>query len=190
MPAADVAVTADLVRRLLAGQHPDLANQRVEFLANGWDNALFRVGDRLVARMPRRELGATIILHEQRWLPLLAPRLPLPIPYPERTGHSALGYPYSWSVVPFLPGTPAADADSLDPAAAASSSALSAPRYAGPPAWLHGEAAGGVADEGLWRRARGWALNLGIVWLAHSADNPQLQNVGRRTLGRIMSALS
>jgi Phosphotransferase enzyme family len=190
MPAADVAVTADLVRRLLAGQHPDLANQRVEFLANGWDNALFRVGDRLVARMPRRELGATIILHEQRWLPLLAPRLPLPIPYPERTGHSALGYPYSWSVVPFLPGTPAADADSLDPAAAASSSALSAPRYAGPPAWLHGEAAGGVADEGLWCRARGWALNLGIVWLAHSADNPQLQNVGRRTLGRIMSALS
>jgi len=295
MPAADVAVTADLVRRLLAGQHPDLANQRVEFLANGWDNALFRVGDRLVARMPRRELGATIIRHEQRWLPLLAPRLPLPIPYPERTGHSALGYPYSWSVVPFLPGTPAADAGSLDPAAAALSvgaflgalhvpappdapsnpfrgvplpsrapqfaenlrvvggtvdrdavlrvwdSALSAPRFAGPPVWVHGdlhpanilvtdgqvsgvidfgditsgdpacdlavawmllplewhgafrtayEAAGGVADEGLWRRARGWALNLGIVWLAHSADNPQLQNVGRRTLGRIMSALS
>jgi aminoglycoside phosphotransferase (APT) family kinase protein len=119
MPAADVVVTADLVRRLLADQHPDLANQRIEFLANGWDNALFRVGDRLVARMPRRELGATIILHEQRWLPLLAPRLPLPIPYPERTGHSALGYPYSWSVVPFLPGTPAADADSLDRAAAA-----------------------------------------------------------------------
>jgi aminoglycoside phosphotransferase (APT) family kinase protein len=292
MPAADVVVTADLVRRLLADQHPDLAHQRVEFLANGWDNALFRVGDELVARMPRRELGAAIIVNEQRWLPLLAPRLPLPIPYPERTGHSALGYPYSWSVVPFLPGTPAADADYLDLAAAAVAvggflgalhvpappdapfnpfrsvplasraptfaenlrlvggavdrdaalrvwdSALSAPRFAGPPVWLHGDlhpanilvtdgqvsgvidfgdvasgdpacdlavawmllplswhgafraayaaAGAGVADDGLWVRARGWALNLGIVFLAYSADNPQLLAVGRRTLERIL----
>jgi hypothetical protein len=162
MPAADVVVTADLVRRLLADQHPDLANQRVGFLANGWDNALFRVGDRLVARMPRRELGATIILHEQRWLPLLAPRLPVPIPYPERTGHSALGYPYSWSVV-LLP--------------------LS---WHGAFRAAYAAAGAGVADDGLWLRARGWALNLGIVFLAYSADNPQLLAVGRRTLERIL----
>jgi aminoglycoside phosphotransferase (APT) family kinase protein len=43
-----------------------------------------RVGDELVARMPRRELAARILLHEQRWLPVLAPRLPLPIPAPTR----------------------------------------------------------------------------------------------------------
>ncbi len=89
-----------------ASQHPDLAALPVEFLANGWDNALFRLGSELVVRMPRRQLGATIIEHEQRWLPSLAPRLPLPVPYPERTGHSALGYPYSWSVVPYIPGRP------------------------------------------------------------------------------------
>jgi aminoglycoside phosphotransferase (APT) family kinase protein len=114
MPAAEVEVTADLVRRLLADQHPDLARLPVEFLANGWDNAMFRLGTELAARMPRRKLGAAIIEHEQRWLPKLAPRLPLPVPYPERTGHSALGYPYSWSVVPFLRGAPAADSPSLD----------------------------------------------------------------------------
>ena len=44
MPAAEADVTADLVRRLLAGQHPDLAHLPVEFLANGWDNVMFRVG--------------------------------------------------------------------------------------------------------------------------------------------------
>jgi hypothetical protein len=33
MPAAEVDITADLVRRLLAGQHPDLAHLPVEFLA-------------------------------------------------------------------------------------------------------------------------------------------------------------
>jgi hypothetical protein len=114
MPAADVEVSADLVRRLLADQHPDLARLSVEFLANGWDNELYRVGDRLVARLPRRALGAQIIKNEQRWLPGLAPRLPLPIPYPERTGVPACGYPYPWSVVRYLPGVPAAQAGSFD----------------------------------------------------------------------------
>ena len=119
MPAAEVEVSADLVRRLLADQHPDLARLPVEFLANGWDNELYRVGDELVARLPRRALGAQIITNEQRWLPGLAPRLPLPIPYPERTGVPGCGYPYSWSVVPYLPGAPAAQASSFDPARAA-----------------------------------------------------------------------
>jgi aminoglycoside phosphotransferase (APT) family kinase protein len=119
MPAADVEVSADLVRQLLAGQHPDLARLPVEFLANGWDNELYRVGNGLVARLPRRALGAAIIKNEQRWLPGLAPRLPLPIPYPERIGVPAGGYPYSWSVVPYLPGVPAVEASSFDPRAAA-----------------------------------------------------------------------
>ena len=117
MPAAEVEVSADLVR-LLADQHPDLARLPVEFLANGWDNELYRVGDELVARLPRRALGAQIITNEQRWLPGLAPGLPLPIPYPERTGAPGRGYPYSWSVVPYLPGVPAVQASSFDPARA------------------------------------------------------------------------
>jgi len=57
MPAAEVEVSADLVRRLLADQHPDLARLPVQFLANGWDNELYRVGDGLVARLPRRALA-------------------------------------------------------------------------------------------------------------------------------------
>ena len=61
MPVAEVEVSADLVRRLLADQHPDLARLPVDFLANGWDNELYRVGDGLVARLPRRALGAQII---------------------------------------------------------------------------------------------------------------------------------
>jgi len=93
MPAAEVEVSADLVRRLLADQHPDLAQLPVTFLANGWDNELYRVGDGLVARLPRRALGAQILKNEQRWLPGLAPKLPLPIPSPERTGVPACGYP-------------------------------------------------------------------------------------------------
>ena len=48
------------------------------------------------------------------------------------------------------------------------------------------EAAGGPAGDALWRRARGWALNLAVVFLAHSADNPQIRSVGRRTLRAVL----
>ena len=57
MPAAEVEITAELVRRLLRAQHPDLAGLPVEPLANGWDNTLFRLGDGLVIRLPRRTLN-------------------------------------------------------------------------------------------------------------------------------------
>jgi aminoglycoside phosphotransferase (APT) family kinase protein len=119
MPTAEHEVTADLVRRLVAAQHPDLARLPVKPLANGWDNALFRLGDELVARLPRRTLGAHIVLNEQRWLPVVAPRLPLPVPVPVRTGEPGEGYPWPWSVTAFLPGTPAADGAPFDPARAA-----------------------------------------------------------------------
>lgn len=71
MPAAEVDVSPGLVRRLLADQHPDLAHLPVELMAHGWDNVMYRVGDELAARLPRREMGARLIGHEQRWLPVL-----------------------------------------------------------------------------------------------------------------------
>jgi aminoglycoside phosphotransferase (APT) family kinase protein len=108
MPADEVSVSPDLVRRLLAAQQPDLAHLRVEVMANGWDNLMCRLGSELAVRLPRRAVAAELITHEQRWLPVLAPRLPLPVPAPVRVGRAALGYPWPWSVVPFLPGRVAA----------------------------------------------------------------------------------
>jgi aminoglycoside phosphotransferase (APT) family kinase protein len=108
MPAAEVDLSVDLVRRLLAAQQPDLAHLPIDVLTNGWDNLLCRLGDELVVRLPRRALAAELVLHEQRWLPVLAPRLPLPVPAPVRVGAPTADYPWSWSVVPFLPGQPAA----------------------------------------------------------------------------------
>jgi aminoglycoside phosphotransferase (APT) family kinase protein len=119
MPAADVDVDPDLVRRLLAAQHPDLAGLPVAVLANGWDNFICRLGADLLVRLPRRELGAALVLHEQRWLPVLAPRLPLAVPAPVRTGQPGEGYPWSWSITAYLPGQVAARTPPADPAAAA-----------------------------------------------------------------------
>jgi aminoglycoside phosphotransferase (APT) family kinase protein len=115
MPAAEVEITADLLRGLLAARQLDLAGLPVELLANGWGNMLFRLGDGLVVRLPRRRLGANILVNEQRWLPALAPGLPLPVPVPVRTGVPGEGYPWPWSIVEFLPGTPASDGPPFDP---------------------------------------------------------------------------
>jgi aminoglycoside phosphotransferase (APT) family kinase protein len=123
MPAAEVDVDPDLVHRLLEAQHPDLAGRPIEMLANGWDNFICRLGADLVVRMPRRELGARLVLNEQRWLPLLAPRLPLAVPAPLRTGQPGEGYPWSWSITRFLPGEVAGRTPPANPEHAAVSMA-------------------------------------------------------------------
>ncbi len=116
MPEAEVDITVDLVRALLTDQHPDLAARPITPLANGWDNAIYRLGDDLTVRLPRREMAAVLVEHEQRVLPGFAERLPIAIPAPLRVGRPALGYPWSWSVNPWLPGDMAATTPFADSA--------------------------------------------------------------------------
>ncbi|UZN05056.1 aminoglycoside phosphotransferase family protein [Cellulomonas sp. S1-8] len=113
-PKIEIDVTADLARALLADQHPDLADLPVHGRTFGWDNLTWRLGDDLALRFPVRELSSTLIEREQRWLPVLAPLLPVAVPRPVRDGRPGLGYPWTWSVVPWLAGdvvaaTPVAD---------------------------------------------------------------------------------
>jgi aminoglycoside phosphotransferase (APT) family kinase protein len=105
-PPREVDVTVDVVRALLADQHPDFAALPIVHVEDGWDNAMFRLGDDLALRMPRRAAGGLLILTEQRWLPQLAPSLPLSTPVPVRVGEPGRGYPFGWSVVPWLEGEP------------------------------------------------------------------------------------
>jgi aminoglycoside phosphotransferase (APT) family kinase protein len=103
-PVAEFEISAELARALLARQHPDLADLPISLAAEGWDNAVFRLGDRLALRLPRRAIGAKLIIHEQRWLPMLKDRLPLPIPAPVRVGAPQDDYPWPWSVTPWFDG--------------------------------------------------------------------------------------
>jgi aminoglycoside phosphotransferase (APT) family kinase protein len=103
-PVAEFDVDSALVAKLLESQHPDLAQLPIIDIDSGWDNAIFRLGDRLAVRLPRRASAARLISHEQRWLPQLAAHLPLPVPTPYRVGMPGVTYPWRWSVVPWLPG--------------------------------------------------------------------------------------
>jgi aminoglycoside phosphotransferase (APT) family kinase protein len=114
-PVAEVELTSALVTGLLEDQHPDLAHLVPVRAGEGWDNATFRLGDHLAVRLPRRTLAANLIGHEHTWLPRLAAQLPIPVPAPYRVGRPARGYPWRWSVVPWLSGQ---SADLNEPAAA------------------------------------------------------------------------
>jgi aminoglycoside phosphotransferase (APT) family kinase protein len=97
-----------LARRLVDRQFPqwtDLPITTVE--VNGWDNRTFRLGDELSVRLPTGDWYARQVDKEQRWLPVLAPNLPLPIPTPVARGVPDDGYPYPWSVYRWLDGRPA-----------------------------------------------------------------------------------
>jgi len=108
MARAEVEITADLVRDLLRDQHPDLAGRRLAFGARGWDNQLWRLGDDLAVRLPWATQGAGALLRkEYAWLPALAPRLPLPVPVPQRLGEPSGRFPRPWIVTTWVPGTPA-----------------------------------------------------------------------------------
>lgn len=288
-PAAEVDVTEPLVRRLLAAQHPDLADLPLEVAASGWDNVVLRLGPDLAVRLPRRSAGVELVVNEQRWLPGLAAGLPLPVPVPVRVGRPGAGYPWPWSVVPWFPGTTALASPPADLAATADvlgrflaalhrpapddapinpvrgrpvascaervelrlgqlgdlvdgdalravfADAVAAPAWDGPPVWLHGDvhpgnlvvadgelvavidfgdltagdpasdlavawmlfppavrprfvAATGWDDPDLWRRARGWAVNLGLAILASSADHPGFADLAATTLTRAVAS--
>lgn len=111
MPAAEVDVTVELVEALIRDQRPDLESVEITLIGFGWDNYSYRVGERLVARLPRREMAVGLVENEARWLPSIAPRLPLAVPVPEFVGEPGHGYPWPWTLVRFIPGVSAATSD-------------------------------------------------------------------------------
>ena len=108
-------IDAELVRQLIAAQFPQWSSLPVEPVAQGGsDNRTFRLGERMLVRLPSESSYAAQVEKEQRWLPTLAPLLPLPIPTPLATGTPGSGYPWPWSVYGWLDGETAACAAIAD----------------------------------------------------------------------------
>jgi len=294
-PASEVTIDCSLVRGLLQEQHADLAHLTLVKIGEGWDNQLYRLGDDLIVRLPRRAAAAVLIEHEQRWLPQLAPRLPLRIPHPLRTGRPGCGFPWSWSITPWVAGQSAAIAPPADAEAAARAlaeflralhqpapgdaprnawrgvplsdrtarlhehvvaleavidpgvvlglwdSIVATPPWSGPPLWIHGDlhpgnilvsegrlsavidfgdltagdpatdlsvawmllprparmafgaltcAPRGWLDDHTWNRARGWALALGLAFLANSSGDVIMSAIGHAALSSVLDDAS
>ena len=110
-------ITPGLVSRLVAAQFPRWAGLPVRPVdVDGWDNATFRLGERMAVRLPSSQAYVEAVEKEHRWLPILAPQLPLPIPEPLAMGKPGCGFPRPWSVYRWIEGRTAAAATVANPA--------------------------------------------------------------------------
>ena len=115
MHVDELDIDVALVGRLLAAQFPEWADLPLAAVRpRGTDNALYRLGEELVVRLPRREQNVEPLEKECRWLPVLAPLLPLAVPVPVAVGEPGAGYPFMWSVYRWLPGKPVTEAPIAD----------------------------------------------------------------------------
>src|SRR3954452_12391302 len=146
----EVPTSVALVRRLVSEQFPELSMLPVERVVSfGTDHALYRLGSELVARLPRREVNEGSLKNERRWLPRLAPHLPLAVPTPLREGQPGLGYPFEWSVYRWLEG------EAADQATIAVGAAEDLPAFVSA---LHSIDATGAAGPGPHNAFRGQPL--------------------------------
>jgi len=116
MPGTRVIINSALVRRLVAAQFPQWAAlpiKPVQF--GGWDNRTFHLGEEMSVRLPSAQGYAAQVEKEHRWLPRLAPFLPLLIPVPLAMGVPGEGYPWHWSVYRWLDGETATMERIADP---------------------------------------------------------------------------
>lgn len=101
----EIDIDRPTVVRLIAEQFPQWAGLPITGVRSaGTDNAIFRLGDDMAVRLPRRPGVVATVAREQRWLPRLAPLLPLAIPLPLAEGVPGEGFPFPWSVYRWLDG--------------------------------------------------------------------------------------
>lgn len=111
-----ITVEAEQVRRLIEEQFPQWAGLPIEPVANGgWDNRTFHLGADMLVRIPSASEYAQAVEKEHRWLPVLAPLLPLQIPVPLAKGEPNAEYPHSWSIYQWLDGLTATADRIADP---------------------------------------------------------------------------
>jgi len=97
-------VDAELVRGLLQAQQPQLADQTLVEVGDGWVNCVFRLGSDYAVRLPRREEAAALMAKEQQWLPVLTAGLPTATSVPLYCGLPQEPYPYPWSISAWYDG--------------------------------------------------------------------------------------
>jgi aminoglycoside phosphotransferase (APT) family kinase protein len=117
----EVDIDVSLVRRLVAAQFPQWAALPIHpFPSAGTANAMYRLGADMAVRLPRTLEVTREVEKEHRWLPILAPLVPLAIPLPLGKGAPDEGYPWHWSVYRWLEGETATIERISDPDQAAS----------------------------------------------------------------------
>lgn len=101
----EVHIDDMLLLQLLIDQFPHWSKLPIKRAQSaGTDNAIFRIGAKLCARLPRVEYAATNIEKEHVWLPKLAAHLPIAISKPLEKGLPHELYPFPWLICRWIDG--------------------------------------------------------------------------------------
>jgi aminoglycoside phosphotransferase (APT) family kinase protein len=157
-------ITTDVARCLIDTQFPHWSSLPIRAVAlDGWDNTTFRLGDDMSIRMPSADWYVPQVEKEHRWLPALAPDLPVPVPTPLEKGVPGCSFPRPWSVYGWLTGQ-LATRDHIDaPEVFAQDLAeflralYSIPPTDGPPAGAHSFNRGGPVQ--VWEEQALWFIS-------------------------------
>lgn len=109
MDDSQLIIDSSLARHLVDTQFPQWRDLSIRPVASsGWDNRTFHLGDHMLVRMPSSKEYASQVEKEHKWLPRLAPFLPLSIPEPLAMGAADCTYPWKWSIYRWIEGDSAA----------------------------------------------------------------------------------
>ncbi|MGV9408982.1 aminoglycoside phosphotransferase family protein [Nocardia sp. NPDC003693] len=98
-------IDARLVESLIAQQFPRWSHLPIRPVPHdGWDNRTYRLGEDMSVRLPTAAGYAPAVAKESRWLPTLAPALPVSVPTILGEGLPGLGYEFPWSVRRWIAG--------------------------------------------------------------------------------------
>lgn len=103
-PAAHPSITLETVVSLVADQTPDFARLRIGERFDGWDCAMFRLGDEFAARLPRTQEAVRFLQAEMHWVPQLSRGWDFPAPRFVAHGVPGHGFPWPWAIVTWVPG--------------------------------------------------------------------------------------
>ncbi|WP_131763962.1 phosphotransferase [Actinomadura fibrosa] len=107
--APEREITEEAAAALVGERFPELRGAAVERLATGWDNTVLLVAGEFAFRFPRRGIAVPGVRREIAALPLLAPRVPLPVPVPRFVGEPSPSFPWPFWGARLLPGRELAD---------------------------------------------------------------------------------
>ena len=116
MHADEFTIDLSLVQDLLASQFPQWSTLPLKKVKSaGTSNAMYRLGDNMVVRLPRTPGAVLQAGKEQTWLPKLTPHLPLATPVLLAKGNPTTAYPRHWSIYQWIQGETATSTSFTDP---------------------------------------------------------------------------
>ncbi|WP_328958815.1 aminoglycoside phosphotransferase family protein [Kitasatospora purpeofusca] len=160
----EIRVDEAAARSLLREQRPEWAALPVSPAGAGTDNRMYRLGDRLLMRLPRTPDNAKAVRKEQTWLPRLAPHLPCRIPEPVHRGTPGAAFPLAWSVYRWIDGDEAGPGSVSDRPAFGADLAVIVQS-------LHAVPLMGAARQGELSRYRGGGLRACDQWVGECFDD-------------------